>query len=220
MSNIGYWILAVGISFLLWLVVNGEDSTEQSFDLPVRLENLSEELVNTGQSHNFVNVRVLGNRAALRRLSGDQLVYIVDVSGAQAGVAIFDVDTSQVGLPRGVRVVSRSPARLELRFEPHARKWVKVDADLEGEPAKGFEITKVEVDPPRVRIEGARSAVLRLSEVVTEPIDITDLAEVHEREARLAIGSNHVWVEDDRRVTVRIVVKPTEPPPVVEEQEG
>ena len=119
-------------------------------------------------------------------------------------------------MPKGARILSRSPATIELEFERKSRKSVRVTADLEGEPAAGFVFTEVEIDPPRIWLEGARSKVLRLSEVMTETIDVAGLSEPLEREVRLSLGVEHIWVEEDQPVKLRIRVDPI-PDPVVEE---
>ena len=105
------------------------------------------------------------------------------------------------------KVVSRSPSQIKLRFEWRGRKSVRVRADIEGDPAEGFVVTGVEVEPPRVWLVGARSTVLRLSEVVTETVDVTGLAESTEREVKLSLGGSHVWMEDNQPVKLRIAVE-------------
>ena len=86
-------------------------------------------------------------------------------------------------LPRGAQITSRSPASIEVNYERRGRKSVQIRPVLEGEPAEGFLLSEVGVDPPRVWLVGARSSVLRLSEVVTETIDVTGIEESVERAA-------------------------------------
>jgi YbbR domain-containing protein len=120
-------------------------------------------------------------------------------------------------MPQGARILSRSPATIELDFEGKSRKSVRVTADLVGEPAAGFVFTEVEIDPPRVWLEGARSKVLRLSEVMTETVDVAGLSEPLEREVRLSLGVEHIWVEEDKPVKLRIRVNPIPDPAVKED---
>lgn len=207
-SNLGLKLLAFAIALFLWWVAHGSSSIERGYDLPVVVRGLPEDLVMTDQSGEVVNIRVLGSRAAMRNLRPERLEYVVDVSGARPGVSDVEVDTSHLDLPRGARIVSRSPAQLALTFERRGSKSVSVRPDLEGAPAPGYAIGKVEVDPPRVRVIGARSEVLRLGEAVTETIDVTGLAESAEREVRVSPGSGHLWVEDPGLVRVRIHVAP------------
>jgi YbbR domain-containing protein len=93
---------------------------------------------------------------------------------------------------------------------------VKVRPDLEGEVAPGFVLTGVEVNPPRVWLQGARGDVLRLSEVVTETIDVSGLDKPTEREVKLSLGAGRVWKEESGPVKVKLQIDPAPPPPAAE----
>jgi YbbR domain-containing protein len=206
-------ILALSISLVLWTMAHGASDIEQGFDIQVAFHGISDKIVITDQSADEINVRVLGGRAALRSIKVSDLEYRVQVEGGKPGPAIYEVDTSRIEaqLPRGTRIVSRSPSQISVRFERRGRKSVRVRADLEGEPAEGYQVAGIEIEPPRVWLVGARSAVLRLSEVVTETVDVAGIAESTEREVRLSLGDSHVWREDDDPVTLKIAVEPRAP---------
>jgi YbbR domain-containing protein len=210
-KNLRYAVLAIVISLILWSMSHGSSSVERGYDIPLVFHDLPDKLVITDQSDEDINIRVVGSRVALRNLSPSKMEYVVDVSGAKAGRTVHEVDVSRLDMPRGVRIVSRSPAQLDVRFESRGRRIVRIRADLEGEPAEGFVLTSVELDPPRVWLTGARSRVVRLSEVVTEPIDVGGLEAPLERQVKLSLGSDHVWMEEDEPVTVRIGIEPVEP---------
>jgi YbbR domain-containing protein len=210
--NLHYKVLALVAAFGLWGVAHSTSSLERGFDIPVIPANVPEELVITGQSTDAVNIRVRGNNAALRRLSVAELEYPVDLAGARPGTAERDVELAVMNLPRGAQVVSRSPASLEFTLERKSTRAVKVRPDLDGQPAPGFVVGEVVVDPPRVRIAGARSEVLRLSEVLTETIELTGANAPLERRVRTLPGGLHVWLDGAEEVTVRVEIGP-EPPP-------
>jgi YbbR domain-containing protein len=214
--QIRYGLLALAISGVLWGMSHGSSKIERGFDIPVAFAGMPEELVITRKSTQVINIRVLGPRAALRDISSKDLEYAVNLEGAKPGNAVYLVDETTLLMPQGARILSRSPATIELEFERKTRKSVRITADLEGEPAEGFVFTEVEIEPPRVWLEGARSKVLRLSEVMTETIDVAGLSEPFERDVRLSLGVEHIWVEEDKPVTLRIRVDPI-PEPVVEE---
>ena len=217
-GNLRYVFMAILISMVLWGIAHGETRTERNVDIPVALHGLPDDLVVTEQSTTEINIRVRGSRAALRNVSPTTMEYPVAVEGAKPGLAIYDIEASHVDSPRGVKVVSRSPARIELKFEPRGRKNVRIRADIEGEPPEGFILGDIVVEPERVWLAGARSDVLRLNEVVTETVDITGLSKPLEKEVRLALGGGHVWMEDDQPVIVRVQVEPL-PDPEAEEEE-
>jgi YbbR domain-containing protein len=219
-----YFLLAVLIALVLWGMAHGSSSIERGFDLPVVIHDLPDRLVVTDLSADVVNIRVLGSRAALRDIDVSKMEYAVSVKDAQPGPAIFEVDLAPVeaALPRNVRIVSRSPASLEVKFDGRSRKSVKVRADVEGEPASGFVLSQVVVDPPRVWLQGARSHVLRLSEVVTETIDVTGLDKPAEREVKLSLGAGRVWMEESKPVKVTLQIDPAPPaePPAAPGRRG
>ncbi len=203
----GTLLFSVLIALVLWGMAHGTSEIERGFDIPIVFNGVPEELVITAQSADVVNIRVRGNAAALRNVSPTQMEYVVNISGARAGVAIHEVDPSLIELPRGAQPVSRSPASIEFELERRGRKAVRVRPDVTGSAADGFRIVEVSVDPPRVWLTGARREVLRLAEVQTETIDVTGLTTPVEREVRLSLGRDHVWPEGEATVSVRIVVE-------------
>lgn len=208
----GTLLLSAAIALVLWGMAHGTSSIDRGVDIPVLFDGVPDDLVIVGQSVDKVNLRVLGSRAALRNVTSDRLEYRVDVAGAKPGHAVYEVDPSRIELPRGVRAVSRSPAAIEVDFEHRARKAVDVRPELLGEVAPGFRVASIAVDPPRVWLVGARGEVMRLSQVETEPIDVTNLQTPVERKARLAVAEEHVWPEEDGPVDVRIAIEPAPPP--------
>jgi len=50
--------------------------------------------------------------------------------------------------------------------------------------------------------------VLRLTEVVTEPIELDGLEAATTRQVKLSLGSDHIWMEEDKPITVRIAIVP------------
>jgi YbbR domain-containing protein len=216
--QIRYGLLALVISAALWGMSHGSSRIDRGFDIPVAFVGMPEELVITRKSTEEINIRVLGQRAALRDIAAKDLEYEVNLEGAKPGKAVYLVDETTLVLPQGAKILSRSPATIELEFESRGRKSVRITADLEGEPAVGFVFTEVKIDPPRVWLEGARSKVLRLTEVMTETVEVAGLSEPLEREVRLSLGMEHVWVEEDKPVKLRIRVDPI--PDLVAEEDA
>jgi YbbR domain-containing protein len=162
----------------------------------------------TDQTPSHINVRIMGSQAALRNIDSGKLRYPIDVSGSNPGDADFEVDVSNVVLPRGARIVSRSPSRIFIHFEPRGRKAVGIRVDTLGELPEGYVLERVEVLPSHVWLTGARGHVLRLREVVTEPIDLTGLNTREEREVSLLLGAGTVRMEKEESVRVVLHIAP------------
>lgn len=208
-QNLRYKLLALGIALLLWAVASGTSDLQRGFDVPIAFEGVPENLVIVDKSTSEVNLRVQGSRASLRNVSPGSMEYRLVVAGAKQGVADYEVDVTRFELPRGARIVASSPSSIEVKFERRGTKVVKVRPDLEGEPAEGFQIASVELEPDRVRISGARSEVLRLTEVITETVPLSGITESFDREVKITVGARNAWVEDPQTVLVRVVVKPS-----------
>jgi len=204
----GLALLAFGIAMFIWIAGTGQSSIEQAFSVPIELHGVKDDLVVTDQNADTVSIRVRGSRAALSNIQSEKLKYVIDVSDAKPGEAEYQVQKSLIpGIPRGPDVTAISPSEILVDFERRGRKAVGIRVDLAGRPAPGFHIADVEIAPRRVWLTGARSQVLRLTEVVTEPIDVSGLDESDEREASLFLGAGNVWREDDRPVTITIRVE-------------
>jgi YbbR domain-containing protein len=204
----GTLLLAWGIAMVLWGMAHGTSSIERGVDVPIVFDGISDDLVLVDQSTRAVNIRVLGSRAALRDVGPSKIEYRVDVSGAQRGEAVYEIDPGRIEeqLPTGARIVSRSPASLQVKFARRGRKSVRVRADLVGEPAEGYNVAWVEVDPAYVWLTGDRREVVSMREAITETLEIRGLREPIEREVRLALP-DHVWMEESRPVNVRVQVE-------------
>ena len=207
--QLGTLLLAWAIAMVLWGMAHGTSSIERGVDIPIIFDGISEELVLVDQSARAVNIRVMGSRAALRDVGPSKIEYRVDVSGAQRGEAVYEIDPGRIEeqLPTGARIVSRSPASLQVKFARRGRKSVRVRADLVGEPAEGYNVAWVEVDPAYVWLTGDRREVVSMREAITETLEIRGLREPVEREVRLALP-DHVWMEESRPVNVRVQVEP------------
>ena len=101
---------------------------------------------------------------------------------------------------------------LQVELEKRGRKSVGVRVELAGELAPGYQIREVRSEPGRVWLTGARSQVLELEEVVTEPIDISGLSEDREVEAKLFVGAGTVWLEEENPIRVVVGVEPVPEP--------
>lgn len=216
--HFGSLLLALAIAFFLWGIAHGLGAIERSFDIPVEIHGVKDSLVVTDQSAVVINVRVRGSRAALRNVESGKFKYLVDVSGQKPGVGEYEVElSSRIELPGGATFLSHSPSRIQIRIERRGRKAVGIRADIDGKPPPGYQLVGVRVIPGRVWLAGARSQVMRLSEIVTEPIDVSEMTESQSREVRPILGAGTVWMEDEKPITVHIDIEPT---PVVQGDAG
>ncbi|MCA9921822.1 MAG: hypothetical protein KC419_04360 [Anaerolineales bacterium] len=88
-----------------------------------------------------------------------------------------------------------------------AEKFVTVD--LEGQPAEGYRILSVSVDPTTVFVRGRPTQLNLLSQVSTEAIDITGLTESFVTAAALDLPEG-IELDEITEITVRVEIEPFE----------
>ncbi len=176
------------LALTLWFFVMGEKKAEFSFaDVPVEFINKPPDMVVTRQSPRSVNLRVSGSRSLLATMSFSSLKAVVDLEGAKPGKMVFSDLSESVRLPNGTRITSISPAEVELTMEALTSRRVPVTVDLAGEPASGYVVQGVSVDPPVVDVTVAESEAASLQKVLTRPVDISGETRSVTREIPLAL---------------------------------
>ncbi len=203
-DNLIYKIAALLVATVLWATAQGFRSVEQGLDLPIVLQDVPPELVAVDQSAHEVNLRIVGSRAALRQAEKNLLRYPLSLADIKPGEARFSVTTDRLSLPRGARISARSPSTITVQIERVLIKRVKVRPDLAGALPEGLHVEAVSVEPVEVVLEGARSSMRRIREVMTERIDLTRLRETTTLETSVILGYPHVWRQEGDNGPVRV----------------
>jgi len=171
--NFGLKVLSIGLASLLWGVVAGQREAERSLRVPLEYRNIPPELELLGEPASLVDVRVRGSSGVLGELRGADLVAVLDLRTARPGRRLFHLLPDDIDVPTGVKVLQVTPSTLSLTFEASASRTVPVIPDLDGDPTPGYVVGRVTTDPPTVEVVGPQSAVQKVTEATTEPVDIT-----------------------------------------------
>lgn len=176
------------LAITLWFFVMGEKKAEFSFaDVPVEFINKPPDMVVTKQSPRSVNLRVSGSRSLLATMSSSSIKAVMDLEGAKPGRMVFNDLSEAVKLPNGTKITSISPAAVELTIEALTAKRVPVTVDLQGEPASGYVVQGVSVEPPSVDVMVGESEAAQLQQLLTRPVDISGETKPVVREVPLAL---------------------------------
>ena len=171
--NFGTKVLSIGLAALLWGLVAGQREAERSLRVPLEYRNIPPELELLGEPASLVDVRVRGSSGVLGELRGADLVAVLDLRSARPGRRLFHLLPGDIAVPAGVKVLLATPSTLSLTFEASAVRAVPVVPDLDGDPAPGFIVGRVSTEPATVEVIGPVSAVQKITEATTEPVDIT-----------------------------------------------
>lgn len=186
-NNIGLKAISLLLALLLWLQVAGQQTVQQKLDLPVVFVNMAPEMEISNDYVRRVDV-VLSSRRGTSNFEDGSLTVKIDLRGSTPGAEkSYPLTADNISdRPSGVEVVSISPTSIRLLLENTIRKNIEVVPELVGEPAEGFQVTKVTA--PWVTIIGPQSRVQEVSEAQTEPIGITGLSSTLESNVAVDIG--------------------------------
>ena len=210
--HVGLKIVSLVLATLLWLVVSGEQTVERALRVPLEFTNLPSQLEFVGEPLTTVDVRVRGSSGTLSRIAAGELSAVLDVRTARAGDRLFHLTAEDVRAPFGVEVVQVTPTSVSLKFEESVSKTVVVSARIEGEPASGFTVDGVTVEPSSIAIVGPASALDDLTEAITEPISVAGASRPVVEEVTIGVASPVVRLRQPQnaRVTVSIAAAPDE----------
>jgi YbbR domain-containing protein len=134
---------------------------------------------------------------------------VVDLRGTGAGIKVIRLTENNIrNKPPGVQILSMTPPRVRLQLDSTLRKIVEVEPELVGEPAEGFEVSKVDVSPSEVVISGPESWVQGVSRARTEPIHIDELSSPLTVSAYVDLEDPRLRIEGTASVQVALTIEP------------
>lgn len=213
LRKVALMAVSLALSAGLWALVAGEQAVERTMRVPLEFSNQPPRLEPVGDVPSVVDVRIRGASAAVSRLAAGDVLAALDLRQARAGFRLFHLGPSDVRAPFSVEIVQVMPSSVALRFEPTETKLVRVAPSVEGQPAPGFRVGTVTADPPTVVVAGPRSALLGLTEAITEPVSVEGATGPVTDDATVGVVDPSVRLPSVRavRVTVTLERVPHEP---------
>lgn len=173
LRNLWLKIAALGLGTLLWFTISGQQVERTVSRVPVVYRNVPTGLQITGDLTEAVTVHVRGSENQISRLQTDEVSAVVDLADAAAGQrSTFPLRTDQVAVPAGVEVMWVDPAEVTLTLEAAGSAVLPITPALDGQPAAGFAISTIAVDPVTVTLAGPRSRLQAATAATTEPVSI------------------------------------------------
>ena len=209
--NLGLKFLSTLVASLLGLIVAGERVVERVMRAPVEFQNLPAGLELVGNPPDTVEVRLRGSSGALSRMAGGDMAAVIDLATARPGRRLFHIAQNQVTVPYGIEIVQVGPSTLTMEFEMSAIRQVKVEPDIEGRPAPGYEVTKVTSDPEVVEVAGPESALKRLQAAITEPVSVTDQTRSVREVVTIGVPDSSLRLRTPQTAVVTVTISPRQP---------
>jgi YbbR domain-containing protein len=169
------WFLKVFsliLATMLWMAVAHETSSEIGMEVPLEYRNIPQQLEITGDAATAVQVRLRGSSNVIKGITPQDVATTIDLSGMRPGEKIVPLSPQNVDAPFGADVVRVNPSSVRFNLERTATKEVFVVPMISGEPAAGYDVGDVRINPSKVQIEGPESRVMTLDSIPTLPIRI------------------------------------------------
>ncbi|MCF6461526.1 CdaR family protein [Clostridium sp. Cult3] len=173
-------IFALIIAIILWSYVMSEENptiTKEFRNTEVSLSNYSslerQGLVIMEPKDPKITIKISGKRNYVNRILEEDILASVDLSGYSEGSVKVPV---YIDVPSEVRIVDYHPKEILFKFEKLVRKEAVVTVDTDGSLPQGYVLGEPEIKPQSVYIEGPRSWVDSVTDVVAT-VDLTNRTE-------------------------------------------
>jgi len=203
--------LSLIIAIILWFFVLGSEdpTTTQAITVPVRSINTPEDLAVISISPETVELRVRGRQSAFRNTDPSRAVLEANLRNAKVGEN--EVALRIARLPYALSALPGYPTTATVQLDKIIQRVRPVQYVRRGDPASGFIIDSITVEPDEVNVIGATSIVSRVARVVVV-VDTSGLNSSVEFEADVEARDNRDVVVNGvsfqpQRVKVQVTVR-------------
>lgn len=176
-TNVGWKLLSLLLSFLLWIAVAQDPELTTSISVPILFKQVPADLEIAGtDSIERAHLEIRGPSGRLTAANLSQVAVIFNMSTRAPGEQTFTISDKTVwGLPLGVAFYRAVPSQVSLTFEHQISKEVPVEPAYEKPPPPGYAVVSYHFSPARVKIRGPEQQVKDVDRVTTDPIDLTQV---------------------------------------------
>jgi|SRR5665213_16365 len=116
LHNLGLKVLALAISFSLWVAYTAEPFADVGYNVPLAFVNIPPGLALADDAPLNVHVRLRGRTGLLRRLTATDLNFNIDLQNTHAGQLPVRLTPQMVHVPYGTEVVLITPAQFHINL--------------------------------------------------------------------------------------------------------
>src|SRR5215475_7224496 len=199
-------IVSLVLAAMLWMAVANEASSEIGLEVPLEFRNIPPQMEITGDTTNTVQVRLRGSSNVINEVTPKNVATTIDISSMKPGDKIVALSPQNVQAPFGTEVIRVNPSTVRFTLERTLTKTVDIVPTVAGQPANGFEVGQVFVNPNTVEVEGPESLVDMLSAVATTPIRLDRKQSSFEQTADLDVLDPQIRLQHPSAVNVKIEI--------------
>ena len=200
------------VAICLYLFHQASLTDKRSFVIPLTL---IEEggVMHTGDYTSNVTVVVRANMEDLSSVHSNQLHAFVNLNGI--------AKTGEYNLPVKVKVADEimafdpfeikvKPEYIKIKVENKDFKYIPLEPTIVGEPAHGYEITEVQVDPLFVEVNGPQTIIENTQKLFLEKVDVTNLTANQNFSVQYKSLNKLISIKESGPFNVSVVIEPQE----------
>ncbi len=169
-----YLLVALIAASLLWYAATGKRRATisvRSTKANLTLVNMPSDLLLTSSVPDTITLQLRGPLTLSPAAGGIPEIFL-DLAEAIPGRSTYPIDVSGVRLPQDVEVIAVEPTEIEIELERVLLRSLALSPTVEGSPAPGFIVNLVQVDPPRITVQGPESRLSTLENVTTSALSV------------------------------------------------
>jgi YbbR domain-containing protein len=208
-KHFGLKLAALGLGTALWFIVSGQQ-VERSVSVPVLYLRTPAGLQITGRPLQEVNVHIRGGYGQISQLGRNEVAVVADLTGSPAGARVLTLGPNDVSAPLGIEATQVDPGTVTVMLERAGSAIVPVKPTIDGQPAPGWAIGAITVEPATVTILGPTSHLEATSGAPTELVSIEGATKDVTKTVNIGVADPELRLSEARtaKVTVKIVRKP------------
>ena len=196
--------VAILLAVLVWHQVSRQQTVWQAIPIPLGFT-LPDALVISNDLPNEIQVVARSQRPG--GVDPTQLSAVIDLPNASPGTQVIQLTEKSINRPAHIEIDSIAPPMVRLEIEQVASMFVRVEPQIKGEPAPGFEVTSVRVLPNEIRVSGPASRVAAATTIKTIPIDIEGRQEPLTKTAFADLEDLDLRIDNDLTLVVNVTVE-------------
>lgn len=204
-------VVCLTLSLMLFLFYRMSTLEERFFSVPLVIET-NGDLVPASAYPHMVKISLRGESDTIYPIQESDVVAFMDLSQYnKEGEFRLVIQTRLKGTALDVEPleVHVEPTEINLRVEHRVIKKVPVTPSFKGYPAAGFEFIGYALNPAVVEISGPRSAVEKISDLVTEPIELSGRDNTFDGLVMLVKRNSLVNISDDGKLAFSVTISQT-----------
>ncbi len=151
-------------------------------------------------------------KGPLKIISGiKQILAPVNIANLDTGINIKHLLTIvELAASNDNSDVSISPKETEIKvdIQPLPSKQVNIVAQISGKVARGYKIGAILCDPQTILIKGPAKIIEGVNEILTEPVDVTNIKSGLVQNVNLHISSDCGFAVENKPVSITIALQP------------